>query len=89
MSIIDKLKEKISETHSKYRKMVLNSKLQQINNQQRKFLNTHIHIDDITVGSKTIPVWKYIGWDYNKRYTGAKLREIRAKQLGEHNAAIN
>lgn len=28
-----------------------------------------------------VPLYRFIGWDLNKKYTGEKLRQIRAEQL--------
>lgn len=33
-----------------------------------------------TKTKEAIRVWRYVGWDKNKRYTGAKLRQIRREQ---------
>lgn len=33
-------------------------------------------------GKKQVPIYRFVGWNKNKKYTGSVLREIRRKQAG-------
>lgn len=33
-------------------------------------------------GKKQVPIYRFVGWNKNKKYTGSILREIRRKQAG-------
>ena len=48
--------------------------------QEKKFKETHELLYMIETSKKPVPVWRFTGWDYGKKYTGQKLRKIRSRQ---------
>lgn len=88
----DKAKEPMS-MQTKFRLYLAKLRLEALDRLIRKNLEDWERVDTITAYKSTknanveIPVRKFVGWERGKKYTGEKLRAIRAKQIEEYNAA--
>ena len=92
--ILDHITETVMQTPAvRYRRMIMEAKMKAIGKARIKFEATHQKIGHIETGKSVInketnkreqivvPVYQFTGWDFKKKYTGEKLREIRAAQL--------
>lgn len=78
----------------KVRRLVLESRRAKIGRAMQKFSEDHVQIGEVQTGrfrrdkegkahNITVPVYKFIGWNRNKKYTGEALRELERRRTLE------
>jgi hypothetical protein len=86
--VIKEITNKLSrgEALSSFEQVMANAKAIQQRNRRKaeqKFKATHEIIHVLETNGVQVPVWRYTGWSYGSKYTGEKLRKIRAEQAQE------
>lgn len=92
--ILDHIADTVMNTPMvRYRRSIMEAKMKAIGRARIKFEATHQKIGHVETGKTVlnketgkreeivVPVYQFTGWDFKKKYTGEKLREIRAAQL--------
>lgn len=75
--------EKVTEEHENTIKPIIDSNLDVVNWEELSQRTNWVIVGQKEApGRKKVNIYRFVGWNKNKKYTGSILREIRRKQAG-------